>query len=88
MSSALYNTAAQEDLEYTVTNIAVQKLSQAFFQSCLCNISIVRLTDDGSLSSFQERSSSASSSYTSLLQAIDGVMSLALCPLVASQAPE
>ena len=88
MSSAVYNTAAQEDLEYPLSNIAVQKLSLAFFKSCLCNVSIVLLTDDGPLSSFQERSSSASSFYTSLLQAIDGVMSLALCPLVASQAPQ
>ena len=40
------------------------------------------------LSSFQRRSSSASSFYASLLQAIDGVMSLALCPQVVSQAPQ
>ena len=37
----------------------------------------VRLIDDGPLSSFQGRSSSASSFHASLLQAIDGVMSLA-----------
>ena len=44
------------------------------------NGSNVRLIDYGPLSSFQGRSSSASSFLTSLLQAIDGVMSLALCP--------
>ena len=37
---------------------------------------------------FKEGSSSASSSHASLLQAIDGVMSLALCPQVVSQAPQ
>ena len=40
------------------------------------------------LSSFQGRPSSASSIHTSLLQAIDAVMSLALCPQVVSQAPQ
>ena len=48
----------------------------------------VRLTDDGPLSSFQGRSSSASSVHASLLQAIDDVMSLALCLPVVSQAPQ
>ena len=44
--------------------------------------------DDGPVSSFQGRSSraSASSFHASLLQAINGVMSLALCPKVVSQA--
>ena len=51
-----------------------------FPQRCLWNGSNVRPTDDGPLSSFQGRSSSASSFNASLLQAIDGVMSLALCP--------
>ena len=37
---------------------------------------------------FEGRSSSASSFHASLLQAIDGVMSLALCPQVVSQAPQ
>ena len=41
-------------------------------------------SDDGPPSSFQGRSSSA----PSLLQAIDGVMSLALCPQVVSQASQ
>ena len=44
--------------------------------------------DDGPLSSFQGRSSSASSFHASLLQAVDGVMSLALYPQVVSQAPQ
>ena len=50
--------------------------------------SSVRLTDDGPLSSFEGRSSSASSFHASLLQAISGVMSLALCPQVVSQASQ
>ena len=50
--------------------------------------SIVHLIDDGPLSSFQERLSSASSFHTFLLQVIDGVMSLALCPQVVSQASQ
>ena len=40
------------------------------------------LTDDGPFSSSQRRSLSASSFYTSLLQATDGAMPLALCPQV------
>ena len=43
------------------------------------------LSDNGLLSSFQGRSSSASSFHASLLQAIDGVMSLVLCPQGVSQ---
>ena len=43
---------------------------------------------DGLVSSFEGRSSSASSFHASLPQAIDGVMSLALCPQVVSQAPQ
>ena len=46
------------------------------------------LSDDGPLSSFQERSSSASSFHASLLQTINGVMPLALCPPVMSQATQ
>ena len=37
---------------------------------------------------FKGRSSSASSFHASLLQAIDGVVSLALCPQVVFQAPQ
>ena len=48
----------------------------------------IRLIDDGLLSSFQRRSSSASPFHGSLLQAIDGVMSLALCLQVVSQASQ
>ena len=48
----------------------------------------VRLTEDGPLSPFQGRSSSVSSFHASLLNAINGVMSLALCPQVVSQAPQ
>ena len=44
--------------------------------------------EDGPLSSFQGRSSNASSFNASLLQAIDGVMSLALCAQVVSQASQ
>ena len=46
------------------------------------------LIDDGPLSSFQGRLSSTSSFHTSLLQAVDGAMSLALCPQIISQAPQ
>ena len=46
------------------------------------------LIDDGLLSSFQARSSSTSSFHASLLQTIAGVMSLALCPQVVSQASQ
>ena len=63
-------------------------VSQKFPQRCLWNGSNVRLIDDGPLSSFQKLSFSASSFHASLLQAIDGVMSLALCPQVVSQAPQ
>ena len=52
------------------------------------NGSNVRLIDGGPLSSFQRRSPSASSFQASLLQAIDGVMSLALYAQVVSQAPQ
>ena len=44
----------------------------------------VHLTDDGHLLSFRGRLSSASSFHASLLQVIDDVMSLALCPQVVS----
>ena len=67
---------------------ALHPISQKFPQRCLRNGSKVRLIDDGPLSSFQGRSSSASSFHASLLQAINGVMSLALCPQVVSQASQ
>ena len=66
---------------------ALHPVSQKFPQRCLWNGSNVRPTDDGPLWSFRGRSSSASF-HASLLQAIDGAMSLALCPQVASQASQ
>ena len=48
----------------------------------------VWLHDDGRLSSFEGRSSCASSSHASLLQVIDDVMSLALYSQVVSQTPQ
>ena len=63
-------------------------LSQKFHQRRLWNVSNVRLIDAGPLSSFQGRSSTASSFHAFLLQAIDGVVSLALCPQVVSQASQ
>ena len=65
-----------------------QAVSQKFPQRCLWNGFNLRLIDDGPLSPFWERSSSASSFHASLLQAIDGVTSLALCPRVVSQVPQ
>ena len=63
---------------------ALNPVSQKFSQRRLRNGSNVRLIDDGPPSSFQRRSSSDSSFHAYLLQAIDGVMSLVLCPLVVS----
>ena len=57
------------------------RLSELFSQCRLWNGSNVRQTDDGPLSTSQRRSSSASSLNASLLREIEGVMSLALCPL-------
>ena len=67
---------------------ALHPVSQKFPQRCLWNGSNVRLTDDGPLSSSEGRSSGASSLNASLLQVIDGVMFLALCPQVVSQTPQ
>ena len=68
---------------------ALHPVSQKFSQRGLWSGSNVRLIDDGPLSSFQGRSSSTNSSFhASLLQAIDGVLSLDLCPLVVSQASQ
>ena len=60
------------------------------FQCCLANSSSAGLIDGGSFSSFQGKSSSASSFYVSLLPTIAGVMPLALCPQagLVSQAPQ
>ena len=46
----------------------------------VANGSNVHLIEDGPLSSFQERSYSASFFHAYLLQTIDGMMSLASCP--------
>ena len=62
-------------------------ISQIFPQHSFWNSSNVRLIDDDPLSFFHGRSSNASSFHTSLLQ-INGVMSLALCLQVVSQAPQ
>ena len=48
----------------------------------------VCLNDYGPLLSYQGRSSSTSSFHTSLLQVINGVMSLALCSKIVSQVPQ
>ena len=64
------------------TPYALHPVSRNIPQRCFWNSSDVCLTDDGPLSSFQVRSSSASSFRVFLLQAIDAVMSLALCPQV------
>ena len=64
---------------------ALHPVSQKFPQLCLWNGSNVRLIDDVPLLPFQRRSSSASSFNASLLQAIDGVMSLALYPQVVKK---
>ena len=61
--------------------------SQKFLQCCLWNSSSL-LIDDGPLSSFPGRLSSTSSFHTSLLQAVNGAISLALCPQIISQAPQ
>ena len=63
-------------------------ISQEFPQCCPSKSSNVGLIDDGPFSSSQGRLLSASSFYASLLQSIDCVMSMALCPQVASQAPQ
>ena len=55
-------------------------LSQQFPQCCFWNGSNIRQIDDGPLLSFQGRSLSSSSFPASLLQVVDGVMSLAFFP--------
>ena len=67
---------------------ALSRLSDACPTLPLRRSSNVRLTDDGLVSSFEGRSSSASSFRASLLRAIDGVMSLASCSQVVSQASQ
>ena len=67
---------------------AVYPVSKKFTHRFILNSSNVRLIDDGALSPLQWSSSNASSFHASLLQAIDGVMFLALCPQVVFQAPQ
>ena len=66
----------------------LHSVSQQFPQRCLWNDSNVRLIEDNPLSSFQRRLPSASSFNTSLLRAISGVMSLALCSQIVPQASQ
>ena len=62
---------------------------RSFPNVALWNSSNVRPTNDGPFSSFKkEFSSSASPFHACLRQALDGVMFLALCPQVVSQAPQ
>ena len=63
-------------------------ISQKFPQHCLWNSFDVHLIDDVPLSSFRGKLSSASSFNASLLQAVNGVTSLALCLQVVSQASQ
>ena len=65
---------------------ALHPVSQKFPQND--TFETVYLTDDGTLLYFQGRPSSTSSFRTSLLQAIDDVMSLALCRHAESQTPQ
>lgn len=53
-----------------------------------CNSSSVGLVNNRRFWPFRGRSTGASFFYTSLLQAIDGVMSSALCAQVVPQAPQ
>ena len=73
-------TRKSPQLAYTL-----HPVPQKFPRRCLRNGSNVHLIDNGPLLIFQGNSL-ASSFHASLLQAIDGVMSLALCPQVLSQA--
>ena len=67
---------------------ALHPVTLEFPPWCLWNNSNVSLIDDGPFSSSQGRSLTSSSFDVSLLRAIYGVMSLALCPQVVSQAPQ
>ena len=60
-------------------------ISQKFPQHYILNSFSVCLIDDCPFLSFQGRLSGSSSFFASLLQAIDGVMSLALCPQIWQQ---
>ena len=83
--SSVHFKMASKRLEKSIC--ALSRLSEVSL-TLLWNGSTVRLIDDGPLSSFQGRSSSAFSFRAFLLQAVDGVVSLALCPQVVSQASQ
>ena len=67
---------------------ALHPVYQRFLLCYLSISSSVGLIDNGPHLSFQGRSLSTSSFHTSLIQAMDGVMSSALSPQVVSQAPQ
>ena len=73
----------------TVVSMCSEKpvCTHKFPQHCLWNSANVPLIENGPISSFQGRSSNASSFHTSLLH-ITAVMSLALRQQVVSQAPQ
>ena len=83
-------------VQFKVVSVRLEKpicapplpVSQKFPQRCRWNVCNVLLIDDGPLSSYLGGSFSASSFNASLLQAINGVVSLALCPHVVSQVPQ
>ena len=77
-------------LEYHVYILQIYTLVGVERSMQVCNVTTanVCVINDGPLSSFQGRLSSASSFHVSLLVAIDVVVSLALCPQVVSQAPQ
>ena len=90
-SSGQFSSVQLQNGMYVLRKVhihALHPVSQKFPQRCLWNGSSVHLIDDGPLSSFQGRSSRASCFHASLLQAIDWVMSSALCPQVVSQASQ
>ena len=59
------------------------RLRRFFSVSCVTSVCLI---GDSHLSSFEERSPRASSLYVFSLKAIDGVMSVALCPQLVSRA--
>ena len=67
-------------IAFEVVPVSVWQWPSDVFPLLPMKRSNVRLIGDGPLSPFQGRSSSASSFHASLLQKIDGLMSLALCP--------
>ena len=86
--------AAPQSAQFSSVQDGIYELGQDHMRST--RLSEVSLTlplkqfqcSSGPLSTFQRRSSSASSFHASLLQAFDGVMSLDLWPQVVSQASQ